>query len=303
MLPMGPSDIPIRVLRYFAAAARLGSLTAAAEFLSISQPSISTAISRIEEELNVQLFLRRPSQGVRLTAAGERVYDEVRQFLGHVDGFHDSIRNVSSELAGEIHFACFINLGPIVMAELLGSFRKLHPTIHVSFTEMNHSDLIDGVLDGTFEMALGFDLEIPQEVKIDYISERAPQFVLRPDHRLADRKSIFFEELASDPFILMDLPYTDSYFLSLFATAQVRPNIVYHARSFETLRCLVGAGLGYGLLNIFPKIDLTYNGDRLIKVPVANSARPLNLLLMRHPRVRPRLITTVFADHVKQFLR
>ena len=74
----GFMDIPIRVLRYFTAAARLGSITAAAEYLNISQPSVSAAITRIEEDLNVQVFIRRPSQGVRLTPAGQRVFDEAR---------------------------------------------------------------------------------------------------------------------------------------------------------------------------------------------------------------------------------
>ena len=295
-------DIPIRVLRYFTAAARLGSITAAAEYLHISQPSVSAAITRIEEDLNVQVFIRRPSQGVRLTPAGQRVFEEARQLLGQVDAFHDTVASLSSDLSGEISVACFVNLAPMFMAGLLDSFRRVHPSIHVAFTELNHSDLIDGVMDGTYEMAIGFDLDGPQDVTVETISEHAPQFVLRPDHPLAGRDGIHMAELIDEPYVLMDLPYTNAYFLSLFDGQDLHPDIAYRARSFEMVRCLVGAGLGYGILNIFPKADRTYEGDQVIAVPIADAVRPLNLILMRHPRVRPRLIASLFAEHLRREL-
>ena len=295
-------DIPIRVLRYFAAAARQGSITAAAESLNISQPSVSAAINRVEADLKVQAFIRRPSQGLRLTPAGERVYEEVRQLLAQVDAFHDSVGSLSSDLSGEISVACFVNLAPMIMAGLLGSFRRRYPTIRVAFTELNHSDLVAGVMDGSYEIAIGFDLETPQDVEVEYLSEHAPQFVLPPDHPFAGRADIHMAELIAEPYILMDLPYTNTYFLSLFAALDLRPEVAYRARSFEMVRCLVGAGHGYGLLNIFPKVDRTYEGDPVVAVPVADAVRPLKLILMRHPRVRPRLITSLFADHLRETL-
>jgi DNA-binding transcriptional LysR family regulator len=292
-------EIPVRVLRYFAASARFGSIAKAAEALNISQPSVSMAINRIEAELDVQLFVRRPSQGIRLTSVGTKIYEEARQLLAHVDSFHDNVSSVSTDLTGEITLACFVNLAPMIMAGLLDSFRREYPSIRVNFAELNHRDLIDGVLDGTYELAIGFDLDTPPEVEVEILSPHAPHFILSPTHPLAGRSHIHLAEMVTEPYVLMDLPYTKNYFLSLFENVGVDPKIAYHAGSYEMVRCLVGAGHGYGILNIFPKHQLTYEGTRVVSVPIADAVRPLNLIVLRHPRIRPRLLTSVFIEHIR----
>jgi len=75
-----------RQLGYFIAAAETGSITAASQRASISQPAISTAISHIERELDVQLFLRHHAQGLSLTPAGRALLREAKQLLKQAEG-------------------------------------------------------------------------------------------------------------------------------------------------------------------------------------------------------------------------
>ena len=70
-----------RQLEYFVAAGETGSITLASERIHISQPSISTAISNLETELGVRLFIRHHAQGLSLTPAGRRLLHEVKGLL------------------------------------------------------------------------------------------------------------------------------------------------------------------------------------------------------------------------------
>ena len=80
-----PARLSLRTLRYFVAAAEAGSLTAAAGRVHVSQPSLSEAISRLEADLGVQLFLRRQSRGLALTTPGDRFLVQARNLLAHAD--------------------------------------------------------------------------------------------------------------------------------------------------------------------------------------------------------------------------
>ena len=68
----------LKQLQYFVAAAETGSVKLAAQQIPISQPSVSSAISQLEREFDVQLFLRHHAQGLSLTAAGRRMLREAR---------------------------------------------------------------------------------------------------------------------------------------------------------------------------------------------------------------------------------
>ena len=112
----------LRQLEYFVAAANYGSVARAAEHLHVSQPSVSTAIGKLEDQLGVQLFLRQHAQGVALTAAGRRLHREARDLLRQAEDFYDSARSADSAITGELALGCFLTLGPLFMPALVTSF-------------------------------------------------------------------------------------------------------------------------------------------------------------------------------------
>src|SRR6266481_1641861 len=92
----------LRQLAYFIAAAETGSITLASKRASISQPAISTAISHIERELNVQLFLRHHAQGLSLTPAGRTLLREAKQLLKHAEGLYSAAADISHQMRGAL---------------------------------------------------------------------------------------------------------------------------------------------------------------------------------------------------------
>ena len=81
----------LRHLEYFVAAGETGSVTLASERINISQPSISTAISHLETELGVQLFVRHHAQGLSLTPAGHRLLREAKGLLDQAHNLYTSL--------------------------------------------------------------------------------------------------------------------------------------------------------------------------------------------------------------------
>jgi DNA-binding transcriptional LysR family regulator len=106
-----------RQLAYFIAAAETGSITLASKRANISQPAISTAISHIERELDVQLFLRHHAQGLSLTPAGRALLRDAKQLLKQADGLYSAAADISHQMratkcAASCRWAGFPRLRP-----------------------------------------------------------------------------------------------------------------------------------------------------------------------------------------------
>src|ERR1035441_9635410 len=131
-----------RQLTYFIAAAETGSITLASKRASISQPAISTAISHIERELDVQLFLRHHAHGLSLTPAG-------RTLLRAAD--------ISHQMRGELSVGWFSTLAPIVMPELIHSFLKAFPETQIRCRENHQEGLLHTLREAETEVAITYD--------------------------------------------------------------------------------------------------------------------------------------------------
>ena len=106
-------------LRYFAAAADLGSMTAASKVLMVSQSAVSTAVAQLEKELGVQLLIRQHARGLELTPAGRNFRQELRSFLNHSVELADSAARLGNSLIGDLTIGCFSTIAPFGLPTLL----------------------------------------------------------------------------------------------------------------------------------------------------------------------------------------
>jgi DNA-binding transcriptional LysR family regulator len=96
--------------------------------------------------------------------------------------------------------------------------------------------------------------------------------------------------------VLLDLAPSRDYFLSLFREVGLTPEIGYRTSSLETLRGLVGQGLGYGLLGTRPGGDQTYDGQQLAIRPLATPASPSRIVLGQIAGRRLTMAAEIFKD-------
>lgn len=289
----------LKQLRYFVAAAELGSITRATGTLHVSQPSISAAISHLEEEFGIELFVRHYAKGLSLTPTGRRLLGAANRLLLQADGLDQFVTDLVRELGGTVDVGCMVTLAPLVMPSVIASFKRRYPAATVNCHELDHEALIEGLHNGSLEMAAMYDLTTPAE--LDFVPvAKFPTYALVPaGHRLEKAGTASLEQLAGEPLILLDLPHTAQYFQSLFGQRGLHPNIIMRTRSPHMVRSLVANGLGYSLLNAPLKNDRALDGNPIRDLLLEDDIAPLNLGVASLRGQRLTRTANEFLEHMK----
>ncbi|MDE1951122.1 MAG: LysR family transcriptional regulator, partial [Burkholderiales bacterium] len=227
-----------RQLEYFSAAAEAGSIAAAAECIHISAPSISVAITQLEQQLGVALFIRGHA-GLSLTTAGQDVLARSRALLAQARDLHDSVASNSAGLKGRIALGCMTTLAPMLLPELVRGFAGAHPGVSVESVEGSQDQLIGQLRRGVVDVAISYDMHVPQDLQFEPLVALPPQLLMAAGHRLAHRPSIALAEVAADDYILLDLPFSRDYFLSVFQQAGLEPKVALRTTQMDVVRTLV----------------------------------------------------------------
>ncbi len=285
----------LRQLEYFVATADAESVAGAAAVLNISQPSISTAILKLEDQFGVQLFVRHHAQGVSLTPTGRRMLADARSLLKHAGDLHQAARAAGDVAAGELELGCFITLAPLFMPALVSAFSKQHSGVSISLHEGTQNELVNGLKSGRFEMALLYDLDLPDTITRIELSAFEPYVLLPENHRLTERSALSLTDLRDEPLVLLDVPPSRDYFTGLFHKAGQEPNVAFSSASLEMVRGLVGQGLGYSLLVTRPHGDHTYDGCRIEARPLSHDSATSVICLARLAQTRPTRLMDAFT--------
>jgi DNA-binding transcriptional LysR family regulator len=202
----------LRHLRYFITVADEGHVTRAADRLGIQQPPLSQLIKSIEQELDVQLFRRKP-RGVELTDAGRAFLDNARVVLSQLDHTFETTRRTARGEQGRISVGyssstAFHPLVPRVMRE----FREAFPLVSVTLTEDFPDDLIERMRSDQLDVVfIGTSVANPEGVVVDSLLTEAMVVALPSGHPLARRASggetaLSLKALADETFILFGRP-------------------------------------------------------------------------------------------------
>ena len=246
---IGIPRITLRQLTYFASAARHGSALRAAEELNISPPAVSGAIASLEAILQEQLFVRRHARGLVLTPAGQHLFFEARDIIGRVTDIELARHNDSdARRHRHISIGCLGDIASDVLPPLIRRFQTSHPDVEIRWHSDSHPQLMSRMEDGSLDLIIVLDFEITPTYQCTVLQPSPVRCVLPATHPLADSLTSL-KQLAGEPFIMLDIPKTRDYFLSIFGDLGIQPKVSQRASSAEMVRSLVGNGFGYSLLN------------------------------------------------------
>ncbi|MGD9743091.1 MAG: LysR family transcriptional regulator [Dongiaceae bacterium] len=271
----------LKQLRYFVAAADAGSITGAARQLNISQPSVSAAIAEIEQSFALQLFVRHHAQGLSLTPAGQRLAIEARSLLAHAEELRQGALDLAGKPAGEVVVGCFQTFAPMVVPGLLRAVKQHYPDLGVRLREDHLEGLLDGLRHGRLDLALTYDLDLDGSLDFTVCAEVPLHVILAADHRLAARNRVALADLVEEPLVLLGLPHSRDYFLSVFRGLGLEPRVAHETPSFEMVRGLVANGYGYSVMHSRPESDQALDGRRLVYRPVREAVRAHRLGIAR----------------------
>jgi DNA-binding transcriptional LysR family regulator len=145
--------VTLNQLSSFLAVAREGSVSAAAEKLHVTQPSISAAVSALSRELGVELT-ERVGRGVGLTSAGQAFRPYAADVLGLVEQGRHAAREAADLSTRSLRLVAVATAAEYVVPALLRSFAELHPEIHLSLEVANRATVFERVLEHEVDVAI-----------------------------------------------------------------------------------------------------------------------------------------------------
>jgi flavin reductase (DIM6/NTAB) family NADH-FMN oxidoreductase RutF len=217
---------------------------------------------------------------------------------GVVQRFHSAPDLVMADETASptLRLGCYQTFAPSLLPTLLSRMKKRDAGIRLKLVEGDQRLMLESLRSGETELALLYDFGLDADVTRTPVGEFNPYVLLPQDHPLAARSTIHLADLAAEQLVLLDLAPSRGYFLSLFREVGLTPQIGYRTSSLETLRGLVGQGLGYGLLGTRPQGDQAYDGQRLAVRPLATPALPSRIVLGQIAGRRLTMAAEIFKD-------
>ena len=241
----------IRVLRYFLAIAREGSITNAANFLHVTQPTLSRQIRDLEEELGQKLFTRG-SHNMTLTAEGMILRKRAEEIISMVDKTEAEFNSMENVIGGDIYIGGGETEAIRLVAEIAHDIRKDYPGIHYHLYSGNSEDVTERLDKGLLDFGI---LIQPADIsKYDYINIPARDIwgvVMRKDSPLAENKVIRKGDLLGVPLICsrqaISAERGDNEFARWFGDDFDKLDIVTTFNLVYNAAIMVEAGIGYAI--------------------------------------------------------
>lgn len=184
----------LRQLRYFAKAAETLNFSDAAKALNIAQSSLSQQIKQLEDELNVQLFLRN-SHSIRLTEAGEEMLPFALRTIHDAETCADRIHDLQKLLTGTLNIGITYSFSPI-LTETVISFMKMYPHIKLNIIYKPMSELMELLAKRDLDFVLAFKPTKPvADVESHILFQNILSAIVSSTHPLASKDKVTLAEL------------------------------------------------------------------------------------------------------------
>lgn len=293
----------LRQLKYFVTTVECGSVAQASRKLYIAQPSVSTAIKQLEDSFGVQLFIRHHAQGVSLTPGGSRFYRKALELLRAAHEFEQNALADNDVVSGQIDIGCFETVAPLYLPRLIAGFRERWPGVEVRIRDGEQQELVQALTGGSIDLAMLYEHELDSTIEtIALMPPLQPYALLSADHRFAQQARVSLHDLVLEPMILLDVAPSRTYFVSIFEEQGLTPHILFSSPSIEMVRGMVGRGFGFSILVTRPYSEYTYDGQKIVTIPLAESVTGSALTaawLRRSPLTKP---AQLFVDHCREEL-
>lgn len=252
----------LRALQYFVKLADLRHFSKAADACFVSQPTLSTQIKKLEEELGIQLVERSPKM-IMLTPAGEEIANRARLVLSDIEQIRAVARRSSNPSEGTLRLGLFPTLAPYFLPHVVPSVRRDYPKLRLQLAEEKTEDLLRLLQRGELDAAL---LALPvnsEGLEVEVLFEEPFVLALPADHPLAGRPGLTTEDLRGAELLLLEEGHClRDHALEVCALAEAHERVDFHATSMETLRQMVAAEVGITLMPLLavkPPIAATDN--------------------------------------------
>jgi LysR family hydrogen peroxide-inducible transcriptional activator len=238
----------LRDLRYLVALAEHKHFGRAAEASFVSQPTLSTQIKKLEDELGVALVERTPRK-VLLTEVGREIAQRAREVLNEVDQIRSIARRTLDPESGTVRLGIFPTLGPYLLPHVVPRIRERFPRLELLLVEEKTEVLLRQLREGRLDAAI---LALPvhdDQLHAEFLFEEPFLLAVPEQHELAQRKALKLDDIADQSLLLLEDGHClRDQALEVCHRAGASEKSGFRATSLETLRQMVAANVGMTLL-------------------------------------------------------
>jgi LysR family hydrogen peroxide-inducible transcriptional activator len=254
-------------LRYIVAVAREHHFGRAAEACFVSQPTLSVAVKKLEEELGVTLFERGPAE-VTVTPAGQRIVEQAQRVLEESARIKEIAAAGRDPLAGPVRLGAIYTIGPYLLPKLIPLLRKSAPAMQLHIQENFTHRLAEMLKSGEVDViliALPFD---EPGIATQAVYDEAFVIAVPKGHPWEGRKRVSSEELARESLLLLGEGHCfRDQVLDICHTVRSKDRSpiarTVEGGSLETIRQMVAGGVG---ITVLPGTSVSGSGTDLVRV-------------------------------------
>lgn len=251
----------LRALQYLIKLAELQHFSRAADACYVSQPTLSTQIRKLEDELGVQLVERAP-RNVQLTPVGKEIVARAKHVLRDVEQIYAAARRSRDPETGTLRLGLFPTLAPYLLPHVVPGIRRRFPKLRLELAEEKTADLLAMIEDGELDAGLVAMPVDDDGLEQAVLFEEPFVMALPENHPLAAKQAIDVHDLDGTELLLLEDGHClRDQALEVCSMANARERVDFHATSMETLRQMVAAEVGVTLLPVMA-----------VRPPIANTA-------------------------------
>ena len=234
-------------LKFIVALAKSRNFRKAAEVCFVSQPALSLAVKKLEDELGVLLF-ERSRNDVTMTAVGELVVEQATRVMEEAKRLKEIANQGNNQLAGPLKLGVIYSVGPYLLPEIIPILRKHAPEMSLIVEENLTSNLETQLRNGVIDVAIiALPFELSGVITMPLYEEEFV-VVVPITHEWANRKEIDATELADEKVLLLNSGHCFSNQVVQACPSLTRNGEILQGNSLDTVRNMVASNLGITVL-------------------------------------------------------
>lgn len=279
----------LRDLRYLVAVAEHKHFGRAAEACFVSQPTLSTQVRKLEDELGVTL-IERTNRQVMLTPVGERIVAQAQRVLREVSQMVHIAEEHKDPYGGEFRLGIIPTVAPYLLPKILGPMRKAFPKLRIQLTEAQTAVLTRMLREGDLDAAV-LALPLEEDHLIQQPLYREPfYFAVSRNHPKAAKKTVRLADLDNEQVLLLEDGHClRDQALDICRSHNATENTNFRATSIETLRQMVAANVG---ITLMPELAISGRSGQVRYLPFSGEEPHRDIgLCWRASSTRSELLT------------
>ena len=238
----------INQLRAFYYAARLRSITLAAQELMVTPPAISMQVKQLEENLEIKLMFR-DGNSIRITEVGKIVFEKCDKIFKEIKDMEDFIEDISTSKTGVLKIGCPQTPAKYIMPRLIAEFKKTYPGIRIVLDQGDNSEMLKSILNHKNELAVIRRRGDEKKLKVKSFGNEDLVLVAAPESQNLLVSEISITQLATIPLIVPEEgSATRDVVFEYFRKFKVTPTIIMESGSADLIKEVVAQDNGVSFL-------------------------------------------------------